>query len=88
MTKFVGYKTDWDMGLEVNLEKFELQLRGDNSLVGNDENSLYGITFGEEGVDKTMNRDWCIKGLTADVTADGDIDVRDMAAILNIILGK
>jgi len=64
--KFVDYAADWDVGLEVNLQKFELRLKGDNSIIGNEKDSFYGITFGETGVDSSVERDWRITGMTGD----------------------
>ena len=63
--KFVEYETEWESGLEVsNYTDFTLKLKGDNSIVGNDESSIYGIEFNEGDADETVKRHWRIEGVT------------------------
>ena len=61
---FGDYEVNEDYGLEVNLQDFTLELKGNNSIVGKDEESFYGISFGEKDLDNKYMRNWRIKGVT------------------------
>ncbi len=62
--KFGDYEANEDYGLEVNLQDFTLELKGDNSIVGKGKESFYGIYFGEKDVNNKYMRNWTVKGVT------------------------
>ena len=62
--KFGDYEANEDYGLEVNLQDFNLELKGNNSIVGKDKESFYGIFFGEKDLYNVYMRNWRIKGVT------------------------
>ena len=63
--KFVEYETEWETGLEVsNYTDFTLKLKGDNSIVGNNESSVYGIEISEGDADETVKHHWRVEGVT------------------------